>query len=532
MKPEATRAVGYIRVSTEEQVDGHSLDAQRREIERHAERQGLTLVGIYADEGVSAHTERIEKRPQLCALLQDASRGAFDVVIVHTIDRWARNIRVQTEALQRLGAAGVGFVSLTENIDFSTPSGKLMLTMIGGFSEFFSDQLGVHVLKSQRHKAEGGLPSGPVPFGYVIGERGEVANVEPREGEAIQQAFAARAAGQSNGQIAEMLNRDGFRTRNGHLFTAHAMKDMFNCRFYTGVVLFQGQVFPGRHEALIADELFDRVQARRAHRGPHRRTADRPRGVLAGIIKCARCGNSLHAERGRDSAAMYRERHGRPCETNRRSLMAHTVDEQIGEIVRSLELPTDWRKRIGGYARETDGPSVANLQERRQRLVRAYADGGFSLAEYEMRLAAFDAEIRYASTSTPVEVDEVAALLADLPSMWNDATADERGKLLAPIIERVFVDVESKRISGLVPMPGFRTLLDAGIQKTADCSAVLIAPVKAPARGDVGVGGDGGELNSPSRERRTRTSTGVVLGLFSPALPRGHGSRPGQSQRS
>ena len=198
---------------------------------------------------------------------------------------------------------------------------------------------------------------------------------------------------------------------------------------------------------------------------------------------------------------MYRERHGRPCETNRRSLMAHTVDRQIGEIVRSLELATDWRERIAGYARETDGPSVANLQERRQRLVRAYADGGFSLAEYETRLAALDAEIRYASTSTPVEVDEVAGLLAHLPSMWDDATAEERGRLLAPIIEHVFVDVDSKRISGLVPMPGFRTLLDAGIQRTADCSAVLIAPVKSPARGDVGVGGDGGELNSPSRVR-------------------------------
>ena len=68
--------------------------------------------------------------------------------MVHTIDRWAQNIRVQTEALQRLGGEGVGFVSLTENSDFSTPAGKLMLTMIGGFSEFFSDQLAIHVVST------------------------------------------------------------------------------------------------------------------------------------------------------------------------------------------------------------------------------------------------------------------------------------------------------------------------------------------------------------------------------------------------
>ena len=512
MKPAVTRIVGYVRVSTEEQVDGHSLDAQRREIERYADQNGLTLVGIYADEGVSAHTDRIEKRPQLFALLADASRGSFDAVVVHTIDRWARNIRVQTEALQRLGGAGVGFVSLTESIDFSTPSGKLMLTMIGGFSEFFSDQLAVHVVKSQRQRAETGLPIGPIPFGYVPGEPGEAPVVDPEEGEAVREAFAARAAGQSNGAIAATLNRSGLRTRKGHLFTAHALKDLFNCRFYTGVVTFRGEEFPGQHEALIPSELFERVQARRARRGPHRRVADKPRGVLAGIIRCARCGNSLHAERGRESRAMYRERHGRECPTNRRSLMAHAVDEQIGAIFRSLELPADWRNRIAGYTADTGERSVESLHESRQRLARAYADGGFSLVEYDARLAAIDAEIRHASGTTPIEAHEVAALLRELPAMWGEATPDERRQLVAPVVERVFVDVDTKRISGLVPMPGFRTLLGAGMQKTADHAAVLLPPEYSPAAEMLELV-ETGESRTPRPESlRLRSATGVVSG--------------------
>ena len=514
MKPAPTRIVGYVRVSTEEQVDGHSLDAQRREIERYAEQHGIALSGIYADEGVSAYTDRIEKRPQLSALLADASLGAFDAVVVHTIDRWARNIRVQTEALQRLGAAGVGFVSLTENIDFSTPSGKLMLTMIGGFSEFFSDQLAIHVVKAQRQRAEMGLPVGPIPFGYAPGAAGEAPVVDPAAGEAVREAFAARAAGQSNGAIAAMLNRAGFRTKRGQLFTAHAMKDLFNCRFYTGVVSFRGDTFLGQHEALVPTDLFDRVQARRARRGPHRRVADKPRGVLAGIIKCARCGHSLHAERGRASRAMYRERHGRECPTNRRSLMAHAVDGQIGAILGSLELSADWRKRIAGYTVDAGERGIDSLQESRQRLVRAYADGGFSLAEYEARLAAIDVEIRHAAGTTPIEVDAVASLLSDLPALWAEATADEQRRLVAPIVERVFVDVETKRISGLVPMPGFRTLLGAGMQKTADAAAVLLPPEYSPAERDVGVGGDGGELNSPSSRPPTGPSTCVAGSLF------------------
>ena len=240
--------------------------------------------------------------------------------------------------------------------------------------------------------------------------------------------------------------------------------------------------------------------------------ANKPRGVLAGIIKCARCGNSLHAERGRESRAMYRERHGRECLTNRRSLMAHAIDEQIGAILCSLELPADWRNRIAGYTADTGERSVESLHESRQRLARAYADGGFSLVEYEARLAAIDSEIRHASGTTPLEADEVAALLGELPALWGEATPDERRRLVAPVVERVFVDVETKRISGLVPMPGFRTLLGAGMQKTADHAAVLLPPEYSPAAEMLELV-ETGESRTPRPESlRLRSATGVVSG--------------------
>ncbi len=517
MKAQGTRIAGYVRVSTEEQVDGHSLDAQRHQIERYAEQHSLTLVGIYADEGVSAHSDRIAKRPRLAALLDDAEHGAFDTVVVHTLDRWSRNIRVQGEALHRLGQAGVGFVSITENFDFSTPSGKMMLTMMGGVSEFFSDQLGVHVSKAFRQRAELGFPVGPVPFGYRSASAREVPTIVPEEADAVRGAFTARAAGQSNGQIAEALNRDGFRTRNGHLFTAYAMRDMFTCRFYTGVIVYRESVFAGRHEPLIAEDLYARVQTRHVQRGPHRAAVQRPRGLVAGILRCARCGHGLHAERGHLGRPMYRERHSHECPTNHRSLMAYLVDRQLGDIFRSLELESDWHARIASRAGNIDGPTVEELRGRRGRLSRAYAEGGFTLAEYEARLAALDAEIRHALGTVPVEMAEVGALLRDLPALWDEATPDEQRRLLAPLVERVYLDVESKRIAGLVPAPAFRVLMESAMHRTADCAAVLVAPSDLlPGAGNLGVGGDGGELNSPSSEPSSRICYGRSQWLISP----------------
>ena len=132
------------------------------------------------------------------ALLQDAKVGKFDIVVVHTIDRWSRNVGVQRQALQMLGDAKVGFASVTEDFDFTTPSGKLMLTMIGGVAEFFSDQLGVHVAKAQRYRASIGLPLGPIPFGYRTPEAGGVSHPDQAESVAVRRAFEGRASGGSN----------------------------------------------------------------------------------------------------------------------------------------------------------------------------------------------------------------------------------------------------------------------------------------------------------------------------------------------
>lgn len=189
------RVVAYLRVSDPSQVEKHSLAAQKVDIERWCSRRGGELVQVYSEEGKSAYTERIERRPVLMALLQDAKAGKFDIVVVHTIDRWSRNVGVQRQALQMLGDAKGGFVSVTEDFDFTTPSGKLMLTMIGGVAEFFSDQLGVHVAKAQRYRASIGLPLGPVPFGYRTPEAGGVSHPDQAESVAVRRAFEGRASG-------------------------------------------------------------------------------------------------------------------------------------------------------------------------------------------------------------------------------------------------------------------------------------------------------------------------------------------------
>ena len=160
------RAAVYLRVSNASQLEGHSLDAQERLCTEACKSKDWAPVAFYREEGRSAHSESIKNRPELQRLMSDAANGEFEVVVAHTLDRWTRNMRVAVNLIAELEEHRVGFYSVTEQLDFSTPQGKLMFNQISSFSQFFSDQLGIHVKKGQSQRAHEGKHLGGIPFGF------------------------------------------------------------------------------------------------------------------------------------------------------------------------------------------------------------------------------------------------------------------------------------------------------------------------------------------------------------------------------
>ena len=486
------RVVGYIRVSDESQVDGYSLDAQKREIEIWCQRRGYQLIAVYADEGISAHTDRIDKRPQLMKLLEDAKLHFFDVVVVHTLDRWARNVGVQRQALQILGHFDIGFASVTEDVDFTTPAGRLLLTTMGGVSEFFSDQLGEHVRKAQRQLIALGLPIGAVPFGYQrLPDKGLPPSIVKSEAKAIKEAFQRRIEGQSQGQIAAWLNSQGFRTRDGHPFTPHAIRDLLNNHFYCGWLQYNDQEFQGKHEAIISEELFQQVQSKR-HSHLIARTVHGPKGLLQGMIACACCGNGLQSDRHRQQVPMYRERHAHNCLTNNHAIKADIIDKQVVTIIHCLGFQQDWKLKMAKLAMAAyNGPSLESLKEKRRRLGILYRDNNISDEEYKYRLADLDGQIKQATNNRLPALDEAMELFSNIVVLWNEATTDERKKLVSSLIETAYIDLSAKQVTAIKPTPAFRALFGVGIE--VGPNSLVELKLLHDIKGDiVGVGGDGG----------------------------------------
>jgi len=125
------RVALYARVSTS---NGHQdPEMQLAELREYADRRGWEIVGEYTDQGVSGSKD---SRPELNRLMADAHRRRFDVVLVWKIDRFGRSLKHLVNALADLGAYGVAFISLRDNLDLSTPSGRLMFQIIGAMAEF------------------------------------------------------------------------------------------------------------------------------------------------------------------------------------------------------------------------------------------------------------------------------------------------------------------------------------------------------------------------------------------------------------
>ena len=124
------RVALYARVST---LNNQDPEMQLAELREYAGRRGWQIVEEFTDQGVSGCRE---SRPALNRLMSDACRRRFDAVLVWKIDRFGRSLKHLVNALAELAALGVAFISLRDNLDLSTPSGRLMFQIIGAMAEF------------------------------------------------------------------------------------------------------------------------------------------------------------------------------------------------------------------------------------------------------------------------------------------------------------------------------------------------------------------------------------------------------------
>jgi len=233
MAESTLRAAVYARVSTEEQVDGTSLDEQVRLCTAEIERQGWSLAPdhIYIDAGISG-TDLT--RPAWRKLLAAADSREVDAVVVLKLDRFARNAGAIITETDKFLKFDVRFIVVDQNIDLSTPAGKLMRTMLAGVAEMERDLIAGRTVSGQRARArEGIMPGGTVPYGWRRNpkNKGGDGKLVPHEGEREVLRLAYEKLVKRRWKVPQLvnwLNDSGYKPRKAELFRAEHLRHVLH----------------------------------------------------------------------------------------------------------------------------------------------------------------------------------------------------------------------------------------------------------------------------------------------------------------
>jgi len=514
------RAVSYIRVSDPSQVEGHSLAAQERLFYELCKSRGWEAVRVYREEGKSAHVDAISKRPVFRQLLDDAASHSFDVVVVHTLDRWARNLKVSLEALTILGNHNVGLISITEQLDWSTPQGRLSANMLGSMAQFYSETLGIHVKKGLDQRAREGKHTGGIPFGYescwIRGVKDEKTfrcnpehpagiHVHSTEGPAVTELFKRYASGLTTlSQLALWMNEQGLRTRNMHklpgpdgtlsaeprLFTTASIRGILHNPFYTGKVKYNDELFPGTHEPLVSQEIFDTVQVtlkKNSGRSETLRLRPERQYLLKGLVRCAHCGMPMWAQTYHNGRRYYREHknsrsHG-VCPVASGSIPCHIADSQVIQLVEDIELGDRWLDEVLAYISVKDEAERVekkrqDIQQRLRRMAKTYIDGLLDDAEYHRQKRMLELELESLVVPEVQAAEEAGKLLLDFPRLWSLANLEEQRKLLVSMLDAVYIDTKNNLIVAVKPKPPFKPVFQVAASREGSEIRIINEPLK------------------------------------------------------
>ena len=484
-----TQVALYARVSSEQQVEGFSIEAQLRAMREFAQAQHWTIFREYVDEGFSAGTDH---RPQFQIMMRDARLRQYNGLLIHKLDRLYRNVSQLLETVETLEQNEITLISVLERVDFSTPSGKMLLTNIGMISEFYLNNLREETIKGKYQRALCGLWHGDIPYGYCKGlcsrcddpkGKGYCPNygqpdqtdgkrliAHPKDGVGVQRAFEYRVAdGHSDQDVTEMLNALGFTSRRkltrkedpeypggAQPFCKETVRSILQNPFYMGFVVYRGQLLKGTHPALITPELFAKNKEirKRWFRNPAQRRATPRVFPLTGIIRCSFCHFSMRGITHTNTKIRYyrdtAREHTSAC-PRKGVANAADLEAEVVALAGRIRLPNEWKARITQLASVT--PERIRIDEQRRllqsqadRLQKLFVNGDLVEEEYDRRRLKIQTELDQLARQEPAPAVPVKEVARTLHEFLEHASNEELKRILRMLFRTVHVKESVERI--------------------------------------------------------------------------------------
>ncbi len=291
------KVVIWARVSSREQREGYSIDAQLRACRDRAAKNGwMVLREFVVAESAKRGAERVAFNEMLKWVKANAKREKIGAILSHKLDRVCRNMRDAVRLQELEDACGVR-LAFVENQFGPGAAGALSFNVMAAVAQYYSDNLRSEVLKGMDEKVRQGWPTGLAPYGYMnVDDRNEPVVPHPEKSKTVARIFELYATGQYTFKsLADKLAAEGHTYRPSQpRFHRTALSHILNNRFYIGELKRNGKVYPGKYKLLIDRRTFDACQD--VLKGKNRRTGNPEIMLSGGVLRCAVCGYAITGE--------------------------------------------------------------------------------------------------------------------------------------------------------------------------------------------------------------------------------------------
>lgn len=465
----------YPRVSTLEQArDGYSIKEQIDRMTKYCEAKGWKVYKIYTDAG---HSGADTDRPGLQALMKDAEFKRFNIVLVYKLDRLSRSQKDTLTLIEDIFLPNeVDFVSMTENLDTTTPFGRAMVGILSVFAQLEREQIKerMEVGKVGRAKAGKwcGSPCTPIGYDMVDGEL----EVNEYEAMQIQELFRLFNLRISQRRVAKMLHDKGYTTKNGGSWSGkHFLRPILENKHYIGMVSYRDEWHEGIHTPIIDKETFDKAQQILRERDADTDSREpRINSSFAGMIHCAHCGNKYFFRRAcgkKQGDLTYYTCYKRTANTGKwkdipkeercknKNWKAPELESKIIGEIRKLALHPD--EFVADTHEDTDAGKISILKKRIDdldsqisKLMDLYSIGGINFESVQKKMEplinekeGLAVEIRNIEVKNDkMTKDEAVEIASSLCDIIDDGSVDEVRFLIKELIEKVEIEEEKIHI--------------------------------------------------------------------------------------
>ncbi|MCB4792206.1 MAG: recombinase family protein [Elusimicrobia bacterium] len=292
----------YARVSTEEQTNNYSLDAQKDLLIKYAKENNFVITGEYIDGGYSGTSD---DRPEFQKMMEDARGGKFNLVLFYKYDRLFRNNRHLLNTVEQLSQYGVAIKSITEPFDTSNPMGKCMVSILGSMAELERNNFLERSKQGKLRRYREGYYAGSGVFGYDYDKETDILTINTNEAEIVKHIFSEYIQPESSLlKVARNLRKQGLKTKKGLEFQSHCIHGILLNSMYTGK-WYANRLGPKNSlkprdlwievkvPAIVSEEEYNLAHKLLKERRIYSKRNVKYDYLLQGLIKCGACGSKI-----------------------------------------------------------------------------------------------------------------------------------------------------------------------------------------------------------------------------------------------